>query len=253
MSHFLKGLSADKFNQKYPVGSSFKYFPIMGIPNSVDVVTRSKAWALGHGAVVVRVNGCDGDLSVEQMTPVVMNKHIDELSKPVAWTDREEISDMERYMHGYMFPIDYSHPGTDETRKVMIYSQAYIESLLAKLEAADAKINHYVAAEYSRNTFDQTADIIKRADEAERKLEAAEKIIAHKNQLIGIAKDEHQSTIERAEAAEARLLVPVKLPARYSVDCGVCEDPNGDWLSFNEVVDALQLAGYPVEGDSNDH
>ncbi|CNF17415.1 Uncharacterised protein [Yersinia rohdei] len=48
--------------------------------------------------------------------------------------------------------------------------------------------------------------------------------------------------------AEARLLVPVKLPERYSVDCGVCEDPNGDWLSFNEVVDALQLAGYPVEG-----
>ncbi|MCB5309239.1 MULTISPECIES: hypothetical protein [Yersinia] len=73
MSHFLKGLSADKFNQKYPVGSSFKYFPIMGIPDSVEVVTRTEAWTLGHGAVVVSVSGRAGGVSIEHMKPVVIS------------------------------------------------------------------------------------------------------------------------------------------------------------------------------------
>ena len=72
MSHFLKGLSAERFNQKYPIGSSFNYFPNRGIPDSVDVVTRTEAWALGHGAVVVSVNGRAGGLSIEHLKPVVI-------------------------------------------------------------------------------------------------------------------------------------------------------------------------------------
>ncbi|EMB6558640.1 hypothetical protein AB8896_05265 [Yersinia enterocolitica] len=72
MSHFLKGLSAERFNQKYPVGSSFKYFPIMGIPDSVDVVTRTEAWTLGHGAVVVSVSGRAGGVSIEHLKPAVI-------------------------------------------------------------------------------------------------------------------------------------------------------------------------------------
>jgi hypothetical protein len=61
MSHFLKGLSAKRFNQKYPVG----------IPDCVEVVTRTEAWALGHGAVVVSVNGRAGGLSIEHLKPAI--------------------------------------------------------------------------------------------------------------------------------------------------------------------------------------
>ncbi|WP_432321813.1 hypothetical protein [Yersinia enterocolitica] len=72
MSHFLKGLSAEIFNQKYPVGSRFNYFSVKGIPDSVEVVTRTEAWALGHGDVVVSVNGRAGGLHIEHMKPVVI-------------------------------------------------------------------------------------------------------------------------------------------------------------------------------------
>ncbi|OVZ93609.1 hypothetical protein CBW58_05910 [Yersinia frederiksenii] len=137
MSHFLKGLSADKFNQKYPVGSRFNYFSVMGIPDSVEVVTRTEAWALGHGAVVVSVNGRAGGLSIEHMKPV---KHIEELSKPVAWTDAEELRGMAKDGCGYLFKVDPKNPFTDPRRQIMLYPQAYVDALLAKLEAAEARL-----------------------------------------------------------------------------------------------------------------
>lgn len=50
-------------------------------------------------------------------------------------------------------------------------------ALIAQLEAAqgiikelESKVNHYVAAEYAHKHFDQTPDIIKRADSAELEL-----------------------------------------------------------------------------------
>ncbi|MCR0998675.1 hypothetical protein [Serratia rubidaea] len=58
-----------------------------------------------------------------------------------------------------------------------------------------------------------------------------------------------QKHIARAEAAEAKLATPVRLPQRYSADCGVCEDPNGCWLDHNDVVDELREKGFKVEGD----
>ncbi|WP_145547737.1 hypothetical protein [Yersinia intermedia] len=52
-----------------------------------------------------------------------------------------------------------------------------LEALIAQLEAAqgsikelESKVNHYVAAEYAHKHFDQTAEIIKRADSAELEL-----------------------------------------------------------------------------------
>lgn len=71
MNHFLTGICADMFNQKFPVGSRFNYFPVKGIPDSVEVVTRTEAWALGHGAVVVSVNGRAGGVSIAHLKPVI--------------------------------------------------------------------------------------------------------------------------------------------------------------------------------------
>ncbi|MBS0056919.1 MULTISPECIES: hypothetical protein [Yersinia] len=70
MSYFLNTLSAELFNQKYPVGSHFDYFPVRGIPDSVEVVTRTKAWESSYGTVVVSVKNRAGGLSIKHMKPI---------------------------------------------------------------------------------------------------------------------------------------------------------------------------------------
>ncbi|MFM1515887.1 hypothetical protein WFP68_00450 [Yersinia enterocolitica] len=64
-----------------------------------------------------------------------------------------------------------------------------IEQLIAQLEAAqgnikelESKVNHYVAAEYAHKHFDQTPDIIKRADSAELELVKAEAALSAANE-----------------------------------------------------------------------
>ncbi|HHL2709900.1 TPA: hypothetical protein ACQ39K_001399 [Yersinia enterocolitica] len=139
MSHFLKGLSADTFNQKYPVGSRFHYFSVKGIPDSVEVVTRTEAWALGHGAVVVSVNGRAGGLHIEHMKPVAVNKNIEGLiSEPVAWTDTDELADMDSNTYGNIFNAKYIdiHNGG----WLPLYSQEYIDSLITQLAAANERL-----------------------------------------------------------------------------------------------------------------
>lgn len=139
MSHFLKGLSADKFNQKYPVGSCFHYFSIKGIPDSVEVVTRTEAWALGHGDVVVSVNGRAGGLHIEHMKPIAIadipQQKNEELSKPVAWTDIQELADMKSGTYGNIFNSNYIN--TSDGQWMPLYSQEYVSTLITQLEAAN--------------------------------------------------------------------------------------------------------------------
>lgn len=67
MTHFLKHLTAEAFNDKFPVGSRFKYFKVMGIPDSVEVTTRSMAWELGSGHAVVSLTGRAGGFHISHM------------------------------------------------------------------------------------------------------------------------------------------------------------------------------------------
>lgn len=67
MEHFLKNLTAEAFNEKYPVGTRFKYFSVLGIPDSVEVTTRTPAWVLDHGAVVVSLTGRAGGFHIKHM------------------------------------------------------------------------------------------------------------------------------------------------------------------------------------------
>ncbi|HGK4636026.1 TPA: Lar family restriction alleviation protein [Yersinia enterocolitica] len=64
-------------------------------------------------------------------------------------------------------------------------------ALIAQLEAAqgnikelESKVNHYVAAEYAHKHFDQTPDIIKRADSAELELVKAEAALSAANEKL---------------------------------------------------------------------
>lgn len=66
-----------------------------------------------------------------------------------------------------------------------------ILALIAQLEAAhgsikelESKVNHYVAAEYAHKHFDQTPDIIKRADSAELELVKVKAALSAANEKL---------------------------------------------------------------------
>lgn len=66
----LHGLTAAEFDQRFPIGSTFKYFPMISNAEYREIESRSPSWALGHGAVVVSVKDCAGCLSIEHMEPI---------------------------------------------------------------------------------------------------------------------------------------------------------------------------------------
>lgn len=86
MTHFLKHLTAEAFNEKFPVGSRFKYFSVVGIPDSVEVTTRSVAWALGSGHVVVSLTGRAGGFHIN---------HLQYLGEPLKEVPRLTVFDLE--------------------------------------------------------------------------------------------------------------------------------------------------------------
>ncbi|MFM1393432.1 hypothetical protein WFR23_00555 [Yersinia enterocolitica] len=49
--------------------------------------------------------------------------------------------------------------------------------------------------------------------------------------------------------ANEKLSKAVVLPERYSFDCGVCADPNGEWVAVDDIKDAIKAACGTVEGE----
>lgn len=62
--------TAESWNAAYPIGTAVRYWPIYppmdGIP-PVDTTTRSEAWALGDGSVVVLVVGRSGGVCLSHV------------------------------------------------------------------------------------------------------------------------------------------------------------------------------------------
>ena len=69
MKSLLRNLTAKTFNQRFPVGSRFLYYPTPGMPEREIVITRSEAWHMRNGRLVVRVEGKLGGISVSRMEP----------------------------------------------------------------------------------------------------------------------------------------------------------------------------------------
>ena len=68
MSGFIKKMTAEQFNAVFSTGSAFVYHSCKdgaGVP----VTTRSDAWTLGHGAVVVSVTGVSGGVDITHLKP----------------------------------------------------------------------------------------------------------------------------------------------------------------------------------------
>lgn len=60
-------MTVDEFNARYPVGSAMRYYPIRGEAGNIETKTRSEAWALGHGEVVVKIEGRTGGCCISHM------------------------------------------------------------------------------------------------------------------------------------------------------------------------------------------
>lgn len=60
-------MRATEWNDKHPVGTKVKYYPIKGVDDFRETETRSKAWELGHGASVVMIKGLAGGVSLDHI------------------------------------------------------------------------------------------------------------------------------------------------------------------------------------------
>ena len=61
--------TTESWNAAYPVGTRVRYWPVyppQGIP-PVDTTTRSEAWMLGDGSVVVLVEGKSGGVHLSHV------------------------------------------------------------------------------------------------------------------------------------------------------------------------------------------
>jgi hypothetical protein len=57
-------VTAKEFNALYPVGTRVVAYPDSRLGRALVTVTRTEAWTLGHGAVVVSVEGYAGGISL---------------------------------------------------------------------------------------------------------------------------------------------------------------------------------------------
>lgn len=138
----------------------------------------------------------------------------------------------------------------------MIVSASDLSALIAQLEAAhgsikelESKVNHYVAAEYAHKHFDQTAEIIKRADSAELEL------VKVKAELS--AANEKPKPISFDELADAVKHVTggIRIEFDPKFDKGHQAVPFMNFNSLSRIVEMYRstetyhLAGFKVEGE----
>jgi hypothetical protein len=76
-------ISANEFNVLYEEGTLVKYYPISGEDNFEETKTRSIAWELGHGEVVVMVEGRTGGVAVSniEIVPAILSPAL--LNSPI--------------------------------------------------------------------------------------------------------------------------------------------------------------------------
>ncbi|EPP7681216.1 hypothetical protein ACUVNT_002941 [Yersinia enterocolitica] len=160
---------------------------------------------------------------------------------------------------------------------------AQLESAQGNIKELESKVNHYVAAEYAHKHFDQTAEIIKRADSAELELvKVKAELSAANEKLTGDQVPVAQIVISNNWPDVGRKVIdyylekiqhlpvgtelftapqkPVVLPEAYAVRAGhpinegersvMIPKHGGNWLSRLDVEHAIRVAGFTVEGNA---
>lgn len=64
-------MTIKEWNEKYPIGTPVRYFPILHLDDFIDAKTRTEAWPLGHGAAVVSIEGRSGGMGLDHLQPLV--------------------------------------------------------------------------------------------------------------------------------------------------------------------------------------
>lgn len=81
MKHYLSSkMTESEFNDNYPVGSAFYYAASKKNGRIIHTKTRTHAWTLGHGDVVVSVDGIAGGVAITHLEPVMPLEHLNALS-----------------------------------------------------------------------------------------------------------------------------------------------------------------------------
>lgn len=57
-------MKSEEFNSKYEVGTPVIYHPVVGGPGGIETRTRSEAWELSNGRLVVLVEGKQSPVAV---------------------------------------------------------------------------------------------------------------------------------------------------------------------------------------------
>ena len=60
---------------QFPLGSRVIYTPVKGVAKCEDTVVRSAPWALGHGEIVLKIEGRAGGVSIKHLAKVVPPRH----------------------------------------------------------------------------------------------------------------------------------------------------------------------------------
>ncbi|WP_145587591.1 hypothetical protein [Yersinia aldovae] len=184
--------------------------------------------------------------------------NFDELSKPVAevnskYGDPEAFGERELNVLADIQKMPY---------QTKFYSQEYVDSLITQLEAAQRDRNlHYSVSEKFRIELIANEAALSAASE---KLKGEQVPVAWTDaeELRGMENDGcgYLFKIDPANPftdPRRKIMLftapqkPVVLPERYSFDCGVCADPNGEWVAVDDIKDAIKAAGGTVEGNAD--
>lgn len=57
-------ITAEQWNEVYPIGTRVRYRSVLGDPNYKDSRTRGLAWTLGDGSPVVAIEGVSGGVAL---------------------------------------------------------------------------------------------------------------------------------------------------------------------------------------------
>jgi len=66
----IKPMNENEFNAIHPIGTPVLYYPIAHTPEYVETVTRSEAWTLESGHVVVKIKGFAGGVSIDHILKI---------------------------------------------------------------------------------------------------------------------------------------------------------------------------------------
>ena len=68
--------TAESWNSAHPVGTRVRYwaiYPPLGVP-PFDTTTRSEAWALGDGSIVVSITGKSGGVALSHVEVITATR-----------------------------------------------------------------------------------------------------------------------------------------------------------------------------------